>query len=252
MIPMGVMRSIGKAVSGTLFTISLALALTLMGVVNLTSYQTLQPIASNAISQQISSVASQQQLSQALNQAKQQCQGQTEIQFQLQGINFTVPCSQVNNATPQDVPNLVASAVVNQTVQKTYSCQPIQCLQTLQGNDRLLYVFSSDFNNFLKTVLNALWIATAVTAIGYFFALEGVAGRLKGFGVALIWVGIPYFTTGFLQHYISSLLLPQASAILPLLNQIVVQLSNNFLYAFVIGVVLLVAGFILGRKRKKK
>lgn len=250
---MGLLRSVGKAVSGTLFAIFLGLALTSMGIENITSYQTLQPLATTAISQQINSSITPDQLSQQLNNAKQQCQGQTQIQVQLQGMNYTIPCSTVNNATPQEVPNLLAQAVVNQTVQKTYSCQPIQCLQTLQGSDRLFYIFSSDFHSFLQTVVYALWILTAITAIGYFFALEGTAGRLKGFGAALVWIGVPYFITGFVTNIVLSMLPQQTVAsIQPLITQMVGQLSNNFLYAFIVGVALLVAGFTLGLKRRKK
>ncbi|TAL47018.1 hypothetical protein EPN87_03855 [archaeon] len=252
---MAVIRTIGKAVCGALFAIFLGLALTTMGMINLTSHDTIKPLASGLVSNQLESAATSQQLSQVLDDAKQQCQGRNTISAPVQGINLTVKCSDIISATPQDVPNIVADSIVEQTINKTYSCEPVSCLMTLQGSDRAFYIFSSAFNDFLKMIVNVLWVATALSGAGYWFAMQGLPSRLKGFGITLIVVGIPYFITNFLLASMIPLMLPpQLSSIQPIISQMIGQMSNNFLYALIAGVALLVGGITLGllTKRKKK
>ena len=250
---MGFLRSASKAVAGTLFIIFLGMALTLMGLASLTSYETLKPLAADIISQQFASSADQQQLPQLLDDAKQQCQGQSEIKLSSQNANLTIKCSDILAATPQDLPAVIASAAIDQTVKKSYACQPLDCLRTLQGSDRLFYIFSSEFNAFLGSIVIMLWIATAITGVGYFFALQGIEGRLKGFGIALITVGLPYFVMNFFfVSMLPTLLPPQASSAAPLFAKILGQMSNNFLYVFIAGAALLVGGFIVGFATKRK
>lgn len=244
---MGLIRGIGKAVGGFLFTTFLIFSILMMALIQLTEYNSLKSTMSSLLLQQIDT----KQIEQIYPILSMQCANRNTVELPYGEEKIILKCSDIKSK--EDLQNLVTTSFFDGIYYKKYDCGFIECLQQ-PGEGSLLVLLSFHAHNFFKGLQYTMLIGTGIGAIIMLVSIESWPGRLKGFGTSLLVTGLPYFVFNYLVGPLiqKSLPIQISSAISPTVNKILSLMSTNFLIILVIGIVLTVTGYIVVRLEKKE
>lgn len=251
---MGFLRGLGKFLGSTLFTTFLVLAILLMDLVSFTSYDNIKLVVNEIIEPQISSAISEQDLDTIWNLLILQCSQTDKVDLPiLGGQPVTLKCSDVKSSDKAQLPSLITASLVNSIYYKEFDCSFIDCI-TKGDMQNLLIVASNEGNKLFKSWQIYSWIGTGIGLALLLVATKTWAGRLKGVGSSLVFVGLPFL----LLDYAMSFFIPAElmSSVAPLIDNLTSSMKTKFLIVLVVGAILLVAGYGLGfylsRRGKKK
>src|SRR3989344_8040212 len=158
----------------------------------------------------------------------------------------------------QTFPTTLANAIFDKIYYKKYSCDFLQCLSNLDGNERFTIIITELGNRFFASSILPLAAATAAGIVLLAVSIRTWYGIAKSIGVTCIIVGLPYFTFPLLEQMLTGsqfATTEQSAAIQPILAKVFEPMKMNFLLVFIFGVVLAVVGFVGGyfvtRSQKK-
>lgn len=250
-----ILRTIGKFVFGTLFTLMLAGSLLVMGLANFTEFDNLKKIAGGLVGGQISDIGNSEQIRSGLRQLKETCKGADSVEIDLQDRKLSVNCNDINKADDAAIGSVIADELLQKIYYQKYDCDFISCLTQVQQGDTqpLTIILSQKANEFFKQIRIYAWIATALVGAAFFFLIEGWSNRLKNFGITFIFVGLPFFAL----DYIKSLLVKNVqqeflSVINPLVDSLFKPVSQTYMAIFAAGIVLVGAAIIVKYKVENK
>lgn len=270
---MGILRSIGRAIGGLIFTLALSGLIFSIGLVRFTEYENMKSIFSEIFSAQIGSNigtgpggaaaqnATQGELEEAYKRILQMCEGKESIQVPSSEPDkfITINCNELRAAAQSGggenistaMGNVAASALFDNVYYKKYDCEFLDCLQTGQ----LGVVISEQGHEFFNSVQIYLAAATAAGAVIILIASESWSVRLKGLGWPLVFIGVSYFLMDFVESFVASKLPGAEKAgvdIMPIVDKMIAPMMDSFLIALVVGVVLTAGGYVLAYKGKRK
>ena len=249
---MSIVKSLGKIIGALLFTFFLTFALLSISLVDFTSYSNLKSFAGELLSNSLSQQVNEDKLNQIYDNLKSQCVNKESTSLQLGETSVKIDCSTLANTKAKDLFNLVSANLFDSIYNKSYSCDFLECIRQT-GNDRLLVLVSQHANNFLKSIQLALWALAGIGALLMYFSLDTMQGRLKTFGSNLAFSGGSYLILTYATNYlIPSQLLPGNIKLDSIINNLFGKLTNYFIIIFIVGILLLLAGYLIGKKKVKK
>jgi len=271
---MGILRGIAKALGATVFSAALALAIVSMGLAEFTSRDSVSSLLVSVLGPQIASSVGGDSATFNTIQAREAilttCQDKQSIDgpsvsasaFGGSGnLKMSINCAELIAATANttDIPAVVgalaAKSVADGLYHTVYDCGFVDCVQ--QG--KLLVVFSEQGNAFLRSVQLTLLAVSAAGAAIIVVASESWPERMKCIGTQLVFVGISYFLLPFAKNYASSFLPADARTGLAsagidiggIVGKAVDPMTNMLLAAFIAGVLLVIAGYLLEKREGK-
>ncbi len=234
-----VLRSVVAAIVGFLF---FTLLTSLIGVAvfsQITERESLKPMLSNIILGQIK--LSDQDLSALYANLELQCKDKLSAMQNLGSVNVSIKCSDLSSLKSKDLPNYIASQAFDTLYDRSLDCEVLQCLQ--QG--KLDVLVSSAGNAFAKSFLTSSFIATLLLGALFGFLLNNLVKFVKGIGSTLFGTGILLYASTFLTPALPA----QFAMFAPLLEKASALIANYSLVAIAVGFVLLVAGFLLEKRK---
>lgn len=247
---MGILRNIARSVGGFFFVLFLSMVILMMAVIEITEYDSLKPVVTDIIAQQITNQTSPEQLSQIHAQLSSQCSDKENVEFSAgENLNVTLNCLSIKGSKPEDLGVLIGGAVFDKIYFKEYKCGFIQCYQQSDFQGKASLLSTSFANQFFKKSLVYLWIGTGLFALILLISSKGWEIP-KNFGKSLIVVGLPIIFTKFLKEKIN---LPTGtSAAQPLIDKLLNSISNIYLIAMAAGILLIIIGYLGSYLTKKK
>lgn len=214
-------------------------------VINMNSYDSARGTFVDALK----NVIPQNQTEEALTFLKVQCGlGHSDtVEIPMQEQNLTVNCTDIMKAnTAADLYDIVGGKLFEQTYYKSYNCSFFNCIKSGQST-----VFFSEYgHNYMKSLLNYMYVALALSAALLLISSDIPFGAMKNFGISMIFVGVSYFFTGVINQLMSGLLSKVPAQLLgsaqKILEQINAQTSEKLFWVFIIGVVLAIVGIVGG------
>lgn len=220
----------------------------------MTEYNTLKPLVTKILTQQLSENISEVQLNQFYSYVEFKCKTEDSIEIPLGIEDITVKCSDMEKVTQENFIPFISDRLFDSIYYKKYDCEVIDCIRQ-KGQQGFLVLVSEHGNNFLKSIKGFLWLLTGIFAIIFFLAIETFSGKFKGFGMSLIFTSIPFFVFYYLKDFIPSELFNLSPQLLQIVNDAINQLFDkmmtNFLIVFIVGIVLTIVGYLVFGKRKK-
>ncbi len=274
---MGIARKVGKGVGGFVFTLSLSFLIFSIAVAQLTEYENMKAFFSDIFSSQIGALGQQvgldeettegvteEQLEELYQTVLQMCEGEQNIQVSITetGTPITLDCDEVRaleesveaGGIVDIIGDAAAAALFDNIYYKEFDCGFVECVQTGQF-DIMLSAQGHEFFNGIKMYLIA---AVVVSAVIIFVSAETWPDRMKGFGTPLIFIGFSYVMLKLIKSkIISQFPLAQEAeqigiSVAPIVDKIIAPMSNTFLIALVVGVVLTLGAYALEYKEKRK
>ncbi|HLC39313.1 MAG TPA: hypothetical protein VJJ76_00330 [archaeon] len=254
---MSVLATVGKFFGGLLFSIGLGTLILAMALAQFTEYTSLKPVVAEILAKEISKQPTGDQLA----ILKTQCEGgkeTVEVPMDQPIGTLELKCAEVSSSTVQTFPTTLANAIFDKIYYKKYSCDFLQCLSNLDGNERFTIIITELGNRFFASSILPLAAATAAGIVLLAVSIRTWYGIAKSIGVTCIIVGLPYFTFPLLEQMLTGsqfATTEQSAAIQPILAKVFEPMKMNFLLVFIFGVVLAVVGFVGGyfvtRSQKK-
>ncbi len=252
---MGIARGLGKLIGTLLFTTFLTVSLLMIGLVEFTSYSNLKSFTGKILSD---SIASQTDINQIFSTLKQNCSNKEFADFQLGNSILKLKCSELGSMQAKDLPNLIASTLFDSIYYRKYDCNFLDCIRQ-GGIGNLVVVLSEHANNFLKSLQSTLWILTVAGAGILYFSTETMKGRLRAFGINLIFTGGSFFVLLYAIRFLLPPQILQANIdISDILDSLFGPVRNYFIIVLVIGMLLMILSYIAvpkvkpEKKRKKR
>jgi len=237
------LRSFGKFALGSLFSLSLTLLLLISSLSQLTEYSNLKKIFSEAL---IEIRTKEVNITEAYHLIKYACKTQERINLPIDNDTIELNCSQVEKVEERDFLNFLATKIFEKFYFKEYPCSVIECLK--KGDERnFLIIFSKEGNLFFKKIQNYLILITAASCTGFILVLENWQERAKGLGKVLFSTGLFYF----IIKYSYSFFLPAQVREIKIVQDIINVFTQNFLYLFIFGILLLILGYSLSYQKRK-
>lgn len=244
---MPTLRSLGKFLGSFIFTTSLSLLIIVISLAEITSYENMKPVFVGLAEKKILE-GDAAKLAELHSQLAKSCEGKESIKIPTGSENIEVKCVDVVSSTPENIGNVIATAMFDKVYYKKYNCNFIECIQL--GGENLMVVASSTGNKFFQDSILYLSITT-VLGVAIVFALnETYALRLKTVGKDCIGVGVMVFlillTNFVVPSFVPAEFLPKISGFL---NFVENSIMIRFAVVLVVGIVLFLIGFLIGREK---
>ena len=195
------------------------------------------------------SLITEDQLKQLHSVFLQECKSEEYINLPSIGSeNISIPCKDVNASTPENFIDLVGGEIFDTFYYNEYSCNFIECLKQ-PGEEKLLVIVSLKGHEFFKNIQLYFWDLTAVGLLILLVSIDTWGKRLKTLGWGMILVGLPFV----IFDYTKNIVLKNIPAnLVGILNSVISSVSYSFLIVLAVGVVLLLSGFMIEFRLKKK
>lgn len=244
---MTLLRRLGEFFGGLIFSLCLGLLVFLIALSNFTQYNTLQPIVTNVIKNQL-------QENDAVSNLQQQCQNfnLTTVSINTSNEKFDFSCTDIKDNS-STVESLIAIKIFNQTYYKQYSCAFLDCIKGFVfpqnpsdvQSQQSQVIISEKANEFFSSTQIYLIVATIIGLILIIISVRVWYNILKVVGITILLVGIVYLFIPFIKSEV--LKLPQIaqqqefSTIIDTLFALILSLLRDML---VVGIVLTVIGYV--------
>lgn len=233
---MAILKTIAIFFVGLLFYLALSSAIGVGIVSKITEYDSMKSVFVDFLEAQLNKTPNIDVMGTALTK---ECASKDSIVLPLQGQNITVDCKEYLKT--KSVTKTLAGSMFDSIYYKKYDCDFVECLK--QGN--LTVLLSSAASSFIQTIFSSALLATIAIGILFSLLIRKVANILKNIGGCLLATALPFL----LISNIKSFLPAQMSVALPLVEKLTSSLSIYMFAMLGAGVVLIVAGFVLGRKK---
>ena len=235
-------KKLAKSAVGFLFATLLSIAVLSYSLFQITDKETLKPIVLAMASNQMPP----EQVGQLREFIVQQCGSRQTIDIPLQNEKITVDCNKIKDSPAEKTVEIIYSDNIDKLYNLEYKCEFLDCLKTQPA-----VIFSAKANNFF---LSITYIAAFLTMIfGILLALlsrDSKSGVLRAFGWSLVFVGISYF---FVLAAKTTLIPADVAEVAgPAIDIIFNIILFNLLIVLVVGVILLVLGYLEKLKKKKR
>jgi hypothetical protein len=248
---MGILKKVGTSVGCLLFTTFVALSIVSIAVIDITSYDNLEPLFSDIIKSSIGDVdpASMDIL---LDTLRQQCQGQDKVEFSQGETTIVIDCSDIMEEGA-DVRDIIATSMFDELYYKQYECGFIECLTS----GEFAVIASAQGNSFLRNIQIVFIAVSALGAAMIIAFTETWPGRLKTLGIQMIFIGIAYFLMDIVIPMVLPNFVPTTEAgvvaqAMSLVDSITQSMKMYFLCFFIVGVALTAAGYVWSYMEKEK
>ncbi len=255
----GILKKLGLIIFTLIFCISLSFLLLGYGLLELTDYNTLQPIMSDLFGKALTTEGNETEMQMSYDALVQQCDisqtGTVEIPLgegdsPIEISSITLECSDVKAASNyQGFVNLFSKNMFDQLYYKEYTGDFLTLWKQSDTESKPWLLFSNYFHNFLQKNLKYLFILTILTAVIILLS-SGILNGIKNIGVSCIFIGIPFLFVGVIKKIILSKLPEEALFASSFVDKILAVFTNKFLIVFGLGIVLVVI-YIIGKKIKK-
>jgi len=126
------------------------------------------------------------------------------------------------------------------------NCKGYDCITQIKNSkdpkEAIAIITSKSFDDFISLIAK-MFLLLAIIFGGIVILLsEGITGRILGVSYPLAIAGLPYFGINFVKSYLQDSIPESASIIL---KNFINSLTNNFLAVLILGIVLMVIGFVL-------
>lgn len=256
------MRGAGLWLSKTLLVLFMVFSVMIYTGGFITSESFLRPVIQNTISSQFDD-AKIAELSDGLIQ---QCnsQGREIITFPLDFIQsqFDVNCTRLRQEGSKEARRIVDEEIGGKAFDLTYNkevCKGSKCFellknlpQTMQSNPlEATSLISKDFHDYIQSKFYLAIGLTLLFAVLVLVFAKGIGGKLMSLGGCLLTSGLPYFSMPFLKEALKTNL---PANTYDLILSLIIKLSMVFLWIFIAGAVLFVAGLVVkfSLKREEK
>ncbi len=237
-IMMSAAKTLGKIIGGFLLAVFLSMLLSTLAFSQITSYNNIKPIAEQAIKKQISSDGAN--LTQAQGLLVLYCKNSKSEKVNIPNTEINVSCADLISG--KDMISLMTENMLNSIYYKNYTCDFLNCIKTSP-----LVLLSEKANKFFNDVSMILFVITIISAAILYFSCDSLKSRLKAIGSCLFVSGLPYFLFLGINNIP---LVPKE--FMPAITELMKPIQMYFLIVLAIGILMLVAGFIVGMKKVKK
>jgi len=242
---MGFWMGFTRWIIKTLFVLSIAVFLLVSIGAHFSEKDNLKPLLQEAALSQVSS----QQISELKDDLNSDCRGKEYIEQRVEQTNKTIRID-CKNITEEYVKEIFKEQVVGTMFDSIYSqkCDGIQCLLT-----NPMAVASESANKMLKNFVTISLIITLIFAFLLILITPGISGKLFAIGSPVMLTGLPYFFIGMTKAGILKSMPAQAAAAgEKIVDPILAYISSQFLIMFIMGAVLIIAGFAVKFTLEKK
>jgi hypothetical protein len=239
---MGFLRSLGKFVLGSVFSLSLVLLLVASSFSQLTEYSSLKKVFSGITETQMKKI----NISEAYYLMKNVCKIEKKINLPIDNETIELNCSEIEKIEEKDFQDFLTTKVFEKFYFKEYPCSIIECLK--KGDvQNFLIIFSNEGNLFFKKIQNYLIFITAATCIGFILVLKSFEEKMKGLGKVLFSTGLFYFIFKFSYSF-----LPTQIKEFKIVEETFNIFTEKFLYLFIAGILLIIFGYLISYRKRKK
>lgn len=254
------LRKFGLVIFTLIFCISLSFLLLGYGLLELTDYNTLQPIMTDLFGKALTTEGNETEMQMSYDALVQQCDvsqtgiieiplGEGDSPIEISSV--TLECSDVKAASNyQGVVNLFSKNIFDQLYYKEYAGDFLTLWKQSDTDSKPWLLFSNYFHNFLQKNLKYVFILTILTAVLVVLLSAGILNGIKNIGVSCIFIGIPFLFVGVIKRIILSKIPQEPLFVSSFIDKMLAAFANKFLIAFGIGIVLVVI-YIIGKKIKK-
>lgn len=242
---MGLLRSLIKIITGSIFTISLSLLIILTSFVQLTEYHNLKQVFIEIFTEQINAT----ELTDFYYGIKAVCMVEEKVVFPINNITIELSCSEIENVKEKNFSQFIFSKIFDIIYFKEYPCEMIQCIKEIKDIKDLLVLFSYKANIFYKKLQSYLIGIVLIASFTFILSLKGIIGKIKGMGKSLVGVGISYFILLFVEKLVPIEI--QKVKVKSIVMRIIQPTLQLFLYIFVLGMVLVVLSYLIERLKNK-
>jgi len=244
---MSILSTLGNFFGGLIFTLSLGALIFVLALAKFTEYGTLQPLIADTLAAELGKGIDPSESTAQLTALKANCtENRQNIEIDLGKLIGTIQlkCSEIMTAKGEDIPKLLANSIFDKIYYKEYSCNFLQCLRTLQGEERFSVITTSVANKFFSTVIIPLAVAVVIGLALIAVSVRTWHGIMKSVGISCIFVGIPYFLFPIVEGIIKGFVPSEQSSILqPIVATVIEPMRMNFLIVLIAGVALTVTGY---------
>ena len=256
---MGFLRGLGKFFGSLVFTTFLALGIVLMGIIAITSHDSIKQTASDILEKQLLSANMDTTLQDVRAFLLFQCTQSSKTTLTLSGNlpQVILDCNDVRNSDSSKLPSLIAGSIVDSVYYRTFGCDftnLLQCSQspsnTLQGAP--IFFLSNEANQLYRTAMTYAWILSAVGLLILLVSIETLPGRFQGVGWNLVITSLPILVLNKVQSFIPAGSQEAADAVKPLIDNFISSTTKLFMIALVIGIICLIVGYGIKFYQSKK
>lgn len=269
------LKKIARSLGIFIFILSLSSALFVSAIAEFTEYDNMKSMLVDILSLQLEQAAGQVESDQLSDQLYQTlliaCESRDTFEVPLSEIgefgdvtSVIINCADFKQLseganTMEYLLDIVAGNVFDSFYYKQYDCEFVDCLQTAD----YLVIMSAQGNQFFKSVNVVLWAGVVIGSVLIIAYSETWASRLNGFGWPMIFTGASYFFVSFLRTVIfeNFPLMSEAEQaginIAGPIDALMKPMMDSLMMVLTIGVVLIVASYVVGyyenkRKEEKK
>lgn len=252
-----VVRKIGKGFGGFLFTTFLSLSILTLVMIEFTEYENLKPVAFSLFSNVMKSGISKSQITEIYNNLRAHCEANPEKmeEFSINNKTIIMNCSKILEGTQEDFIDMIFEKQFNfdEIYYKEYDCEFIECISS-GDSEAFTVILSAEANKFFREFLYYVLIGTVIGGAILAVSCKGFE-IFRSFGYSCVVMGVPFFFMNILQGFIESRIPSETLSILsPIIGRILNSISDKLLVVFIVGVILLVIGYVGSylKRRKKK
>ncbi len=235
-----ILKRVIKSFAGFLLNLSLIALLLTYFLSSLTSYESFKQIIGFVIAQQYKNI----DVASMLQQAKTYCQINQSFEFSLME-NVTIRCDEINYLSEENVTYYITDKI-SQNLYENGACSIVECDNTQK---QILDLFTKKGNQKIKKYFSYSLLATMFFALILILVTEGLGNKFKTLGIVLISATLPILAINFFVDYLAKamgLSLPQGSE--ELINILLADSLKLPFYVLIMGVILVIVGFVLKRK----
>ena len=240
--------SVERFLGSFIFTTSLSLLIITISLADITSYENMKPLFVGLIGERAMEKDGAK-AAETYSQLSAYCENKESVEIPMDSEKLEVKCADIKSGGPENLNNVIASAMFDKIYYKKYSCGFVECIKS--GGENLLVVASSTGNRFFQDSILYIAAATTFGAIAVLILTETLAGKLKAFGKDCMSVG----ALAFLM-LLSGIILPKfvpaevLGNVSGFLGAITNTMAIRFLIVFFAGIILFIMGYLIGRKKK--
>ena len=238
----------------TIFSFSLFLALIFYLLHNITNYENLIQLASEAksiIIEQYKQKLTKEQLNQLQTFIEFACAQQNEIELEVNG-KIILNCKEIEGKNIDQIIDAIATKAIKKKIDSihfsAYDCDFFTCYK----QNKFEYYVSKNANELYNSFFFYSFLAIIFSTI-LVFVSAGILNGIKNIGGAMIFIGITYFFKFFSQPLISKILpIEMIEIAMPFIQKILNQIFEPFLWILIFGAILLFSYYlakILGKKK---
>ncbi len=255
-----ILRKISLIIFSLIFSISLSFLLITHGLLELTEYNTLQPIMVDIFNSALTIEGNETEMQMNYNLLLQQCKdsqtnkieiplgtGETPIEIS----SITLDCNEVKDTSNyHDIVNLISKNIFDKLYYKEYTGDFLTNWKKSGSEENKAWLlFSNYFHNYLKQNLKYILILTIITAV-IIILLSGILNGIKNIGISCVFIGIPFLFVGLIKKMIILKLPQEASFASSFIDKILDIFRDRFLIAFALGIILVII-YVIVKKIKK-